>query len=78
MTAVVHEFMLLDDGRRMCRYCGVEDHPSRPRPQLCRNSARIKCASCVHDHHPHSICNGRSGGTAYRCSCTCPDARLAP
>lgn len=42
---------------------------------LMAESEPARCASCVHPHHPHSVCSGRSGGTAYRCGCVCPEAR---
>lgn len=33
------------------------------------------CASCLHKPHVHSVCTGRSGGTAYQCMCVCPTSR---
>lgn len=30
-----------------------------------------RSTQCPHDHHPHAMCSGRSGGTAYRCGCVC-------
>ncbi len=75
-TNLVAQF-LLEEIRKQNQAGSLAKGALRRAEALADRAKRPRCRSCPHPHHEHSVCTGRSGGTAYACGCLCSEARTS-